>query len=340
MLDKIKGTLIGGAAGDALGYAVEFMEDYAIFNRYGELGITEYSLEDGKALISDDTQMTMFTIEGLLHARQRPKAPSDDEYIEEIYKSYLDWFDTQRFNYDPSKVSERSLLMNVSDLYSPRAPGNTCLLALESSLCGTLKFKINNSKGCGGVMRIAPIPLMLSRDDMPIERIDMLSARASAITHGHELGYIPSAFISHVISALLVGQDPESAVMEARRTTSKLFCGYEYIEYFDQLMDKAITLANDSDIDDLDAIRLIGQGWVAEETAAIAVYCFLKHKNSFGDAVIASVNHSGDSDSTGAVTGNLIGAYLGYSAIPNKFIENLEHREILLSLAESLASKR
>lgn len=65
-IDKYRGCLIGGAAGDALGYAVEFLDDAAIFSKYGENGITEYSLVNGVAEISDDTQMTLFTANALL----------------------------------------------------------------------------------------------------------------------------------------------------------------------------------------------------------------------------------------------------------------------------------
>lgn len=64
--DKFRGCLIGGAAGDALGYAVEFMRDQDIFRRYGEQGITEYEMIDGVAQFSDDTQMMLFTATGLL----------------------------------------------------------------------------------------------------------------------------------------------------------------------------------------------------------------------------------------------------------------------------------
>jgi len=101
------------------------------------------------------------------------------------------------------------------------------------------------------------------------------------------------------------------------------------------LIRKAITLA-ESDLDDLDAIRELGCGWIAEETLAIAVYSALKYTDDFGKAIIASVNHSGDSDSTGAVTGNILGAHLGYDAIHERFIENLELRDIIVELADDL----
>ncbi len=69
---------------------------------------------------------------------------------------------------------------------------------------------------------------------------------------------------------------------------------------------------------------------------AIAVYCALKYENDFDRALIAAVNHSGDSDSAGAVTGNLLGARLGLAGIPAKYLENLELKSVILELADDL----
>lgn len=119
---------------------------------------------------------------------------------------------------------------------------------------------------------------------------------------------------------------------------SELFDKNDNLDYFTQLINKAVELATtNSEEDDLDSIRELGQGWVAEETVAIAVYCSLKYQDNFEKAIIASVNHSGDSDSTGAVTGNIIGAIVGYSNIPSKFVENLEFKRELEDLAKALA---
>lgn len=100
-------------------------------------------------------------------------------------------------------------------------------------------------------------------------------------------------------------------------------------------MNKAVKLAG-KNINDLDAIYELGEGWVAEETLAIAVYCALKYENDFEKAIITSVNHNGDSDSTGAVTGNIIGAYLGMNAIPEKFLTNLELKDVISEIAADL----
>ena len=109
---------------------------------------------------------------------------------------------------------------------------------------------------------------------------------------------------------------------------------YEFKQQID-LIDKAIALSKEN-IDDLEAIRELGQGWVAEETLAIAIYCSLKYSDDFDKAIIASVNHSGDSDSTGAVTGNILGAYLGLKSIPKKYLDNLELKDVILEIADDL----
>ena len=83
-LNKIKGSLVGGAVGDALGYAVEFMNENGIFSRYGKSGITRYT--DGFGRISDDTQMTLFTAAGLMKGA---------DHLRQIARAYLDWYGTQ-----------------------------------------------------------------------------------------------------------------------------------------------------------------------------------------------------------------------------------------------------
>ena len=80
----------------------------------------------------------------------------------------------------------------------------------------------------------------------------------------------------------------------------------------------------------------LGGGWVAEETVAIAVYCSLAHFNDFEKAMVAAVNHGGDSDSTGAVTGNLLGVVFGYEALPDFYKEDLELHDVILHIADDL----
>lgn len=338
--DKFRGCLIGGAVGDALGYAVEFMSEETIFAKYGACGISEYELDGGSARISDDTQMTMFTttalLDGITRGKLRGIMGSFESYIAAEYKG---WYLTQTRKY-PVDISENyaqySWIMNIPEMFAQRAPGNTCLSALES---GT---PIADSKGCGGVMRVAPIGLFFANGNYPRmeqSEIDLLGANTAAITHGHPLGYIPAAALVHIISMLVKNDDISvlDAVADSVVRMRKLFGDSEYIERFHRLMEKAGSLAFSS-TSDLDSIHQLGEGWVAEETIAIAAYCAIKYQDDFEKAICAAVNHNGDSDSTGAVCGNILGARLGYGKIPHKFTENLEFHDVLLELSDDLLS--
>ena len=239
-LSKYEACLIGGAVGDALGYSVEFMRETEIFSYYGENGITEYELRNGKAIISDDTQMTLFTANGLLLGAK------DGSYIHSIYDCYKEWFITQNCYYE-TKSKIRSLLvswlMNIPELWTRRAPGFTCLNAISSGKMGSVRNPINDSKGCGGIMRVAPVGLFF-KDISKISQTDMISAEASAITHGHELGYIPSACFVHIINLISHSDiSLKDAVKDSISHTKKLFKNYKHIDYFCQLMNKAVKLS-------------------------------------------------------------------------------------------------
>lgn len=338
-IDKYRGCLIGGAAGDALGYAVEFLNESSIFNRYGKSGITKYDLVDGVAQISDDTQMTLFTANALLLGTTRGMTKGImGTYPSYVGLCYKDWLRTQTEEYptDHENPYTHTWLVNIPELFNRRAPGNACLSAIYAGSNGTIEKPINNSKGCGGVMRVAPVGLYFEPGRSSDEELDRIGAEIAAITHGHELGYIPAATFTHIIRRVAheeIGM--EDAVTSALETTKSLFKGAKELPYYLELMNKAIALSKE-DMNDLDAIHALGQGWVAEETLAIAVYCALKYSYDFDKALITSVNHEGDSDSTGAVTGNIVGACVGLSGIPSKYKENLELYDTIIEIADDL----
>lgn len=353
-LDKIRGSLVGGAVGDALGYPVEFICSYeGIQKRYGENGITrldttQWWLPDeeksGKAWISDDTQMTLFTACGLLNAKAQGKAP---KYA--ICEAYLEWYYTQVGR--KSSRHKDCWIGDVPELNNRRAPGNTCMTALQDILRG--KDPYNNSKGCGGIMRTAPVALYgaVWRDTPEgeplegrisnIKDVDMLAADAAEITHQHPLGWLSSALEAHVIYRIMQKDCPTVDDFKAYLSEScdMLLSLYPNegagITQLRALTDKALGLVGSS-ASDVDNIEAIGEGWVAEETLAIAVYCAVKYFDNFEKAVIASVNHKGDSDSTGAVTGNILGAVVGYDAIPEFFKTDLELHDVILYVADDL----
>ena len=340
--DRIYGSMIGGAIGDALGYPVEFDSFKAIQFHYGERGITrlqpnhpwhEEEGEKGKAVFSDDTQMTLFTANGLLNTKRLGM-----EDIAGIRNAYVEWYFTQMGK--QSCPYHDCWIADLPELNTNRAPGNTCLTALSTIISG--RVPNNNSKGCGGVMRIAPIPLYaVVNGRLSIDAADRLAGEAAKLTHKHPLGFIPAALMSHVIYRLATDEAPtrqtlENYIHEGIEAMKSLYPQLPFdVAEMRELSEKAISWA-DNDRSDVVNIEALGGGWTGEEALAISLYCACRHFDNFENALIASVNHSGDSDSTGAVLGNILGAAIGYEAIPKFFLEDIELHDVILHMADDL----
>lgn len=338
--DKCRGSLIGGAIGDALGYAVEFSPLNAIRKKYGENGIVNYDLNpDGIAEFSDDTQMSLFTAEGLLSAIVGGKTFEED-IVPHISMAYKHWYYTQGFA--PLKM-KKSWLTHIKTLWSRRAPGNTCISALETISLPKGAPVINNSKGCGGVMRVAPIGIFSAAHTklLNLEHAGYLAGHAADITHKHPLSTYSSMAFAMIVADCIaqdkVNQEKFRFIVINRvfKLLGLYFNEEKRLSELQALIQKSLDLAV-SDKTDTDAIRELGEGWVAEETLAIAVFSVMRYINEFEMCIRCAVNHDGDSDSTGAVAGNIIGAILGYNAIPQKYLTNLELHDVLLSVADDL----
>lgn len=159
LVDKYSGCLFGGAVGDALGWPVEFLSMEEIRGKYGRDGILDFvEASGGIGAITDDTQMTLFTAEGLILAHRRElETHVPTQWESAVHRAYLRWLSTQGESV-PRMVDE-GWLLSVTGLHHRRAPGSTCLSALESGRMGTVDRPINDSKGCGGVMRAVPVGL-------------------------------------------------------------------------------------------------------------------------------------------------------------------------------------
>lgn len=334
---KIAGCLMAGAMGDALGYEVEFISWYEIQKRFGKDGIRDLVVHDHKAKVSDDTQMTLFTNEALLtgfkHEKLQEEGKKPIEYY--IYQEYLCWLKTQTDPFDIIPVSvfqEESELLRVPEMNRVRAPGNTCLNALRSGRMGTMETPINNSKGCGGVMRSAPLGFTDYWGSPLIK-----GAASAAITHGHEGGWIPAGILSDIVYRIIYDeQEPLEEIIQKSIDTAVNLWDNENAKNCYSLVKLAIKLSH-SGMEDRDAIECIGGGWVGDEALAIAIYCCLKYSDNIKKALISAVNHNGDSDSTGAIAGNILGACLGTDALPEDWIDKLELTEQIYKQAEMIS---
>jgi ADP-ribosylglycohydrolase/protein-tyrosine phosphatase len=309
--EKLLASLLGGAVGDALGYVVEFDSWATIHGRFGPAGIQEPVPRDGRLIVSDDTQMTLFTLEGLLRS-----AEDGSDRTAAIRAAYLDWYQTQCSSIPQRGADGGHWLGQQSEMHKQRAPGNTCLSALRSGGHGTIAQPANHSKGCGGVMRTAPIGFLHGLD---ASRVFQLGAEAGAITHGHPSGYLSAGAMAALVYLLLSGAPLPEAIEECRRVLLE-YPGHEETL---RAIDKSVGLAAEAPVNHVEAIESIGGGWVGEEAMAIALYAVLSSK-SYKEVLTIAANHSGDSDSTASIAGQLWGVAHGLAGIPHEWVIGLD----------------
>ena len=337
--ERALACLLGGAICDAFGFEVEFKSLREIRQRFGQSGIETPVVHHGKLIVSDDTQMTMFTLDGLLDSLKLGSGDQDSDSLSSIRQGYLDWLDTQRLGAEPTGQRTSGWLAHQPEMRARRAPGNTCLSALGAGGHGTMSKPINDSKGCGGAMRVAPIGLIGPKNDTGV--VFRLAAEAAALTHGHPSGYLSAGMVASVVRLLIDGVELDTAIEHS--------CGYllAFPGHEETLaaVNGAVALAargshRHSRLQaHAEAVETLGGGWVGEEALAIALYSVLS-AGSFVEAVSIATNHSGDSDSTASIAGQLWGAMNGLEGMPHDWVTNLDVLVPLLHMARKLISFR
>ena len=340
--DLYRGCLLGGAVGDALGAPVEFMSRAQILRTFGPDGIEDYAPAFGKlAAITDDTQMTLFTAEGLMRGWVRGNRRGGLCHMPSVISlAYQRWLHTQGERHRlHDEDCLNGWLIEHRELFARRAPGLTCLSGLQS-MRQSGDMAQNNSKGCGGVMRVAPIGMVyasLARANPANQgggrrEAFELGCQAAAITHGHTTGQLASGALAAMVLELLQGVSLLQAV-DAVLPVLRAQPGHEETLL---ALEAACRLALEKP-GDAQVLAQLGEGWIAEEALAIGVYGALS-ATDFSSGVALAVNHSGDSDSTGSIAGQLLGAMLGARAIPRHWLGPLELREVIEEMADDLAT--
>lgn len=336
---RFLGCLLGGALGDALGYPVEFHKAASAIDRaLGPFDLERLPHAKGqKPVVSDDTQMTLFTAEGLIRARSRSIDRGQCSLESVVLGAYLRWLETQTGAGAKRWTAPvtRGWLLDVPELRSQRAPGNTCLSALATALDAeslpTVNTPPNDSKGCGAVMRSAPFGLAAATS---AEAFDT-ARNAAVLTHGHPSGYLSAAYFAAVVH-LLARDVPLLEAMHEADTLLQAERGADELIAIVALVRAMASKGAPS----RDVIERVGGGWVGEEALGIALLCALSVEDgspkSIGRALWRAVAHAGDSDSTGSLTGNLLGAMFGVEALPPAWVAEVELRETIERIALDL----
>jgi len=296
----LKNTLLAQALGDAFGYIVEFDKWESIKSMYGNNGLI-YEPCKLELVATDDTQMALFCLEGIINAQKKAeeRGVKVEDPTDELYKSFLDWNKTQDIYHRADKNNENSSgLIAYEELHQRRAPGNTCLSALGSKRKGTIKNPINDSKGCGGIMRVTPIAFFAKNIDDAFD----WGAKQAAITHGHPEGYLSAGMYSAIAYELIHNTND---IFKAISKAEIVLQDYPKSEKMLDVVNKTVWASKHSEgLQNNSLTTELGEGWVGEEAFAVAVYCAVT-STTFKEVLEKSANHSGDSDSTAMLAAGL-----------------------------------
>lgn len=305
---RLHGSLIGGAIGDSLGAEIEFLSLAEIRRRFPD-GVLELPRHQGVVgAITDDTQMTLFTAEGMIRAHIRGTLKGICHPPAVVHHALLRWHRTQGGR---SRVRTDDVgLISDRRLWARRAPGNTCLDSLASSEHFG-EAASNDSKGCGTIMRVAPVALMAERD-----QVRSLARETSALTHGHPTGQLAAAAWAEMLADVASGIGLEYSA-------NLMVDAYACIEGGIETA-MAIRAALDAPRDGkAETVESLGGGWTAEDALSIALYACLC-AGSFDEGLEIALLHSGDSDSTAAIAGNMLGLVEPTSALHHRFAGAIE----------------
>ena len=332
--DMIRGSLVCGAYGDALGAPIEFMSEDELRSAYMGAEDIQPVLAYGVLRFTDDTQMSLLAANAMISREvcHSMKGIADEPY-HYAYRYYRQW--ALKMNETPiTNGRYHSWLLEIPEIFAWRAPGNTCMgQLLNYEEPGTLEERPNASKGCGGVMRAAPYGL----GAIP-KYAAKLGCKDAVTTHGHDLGWLTAGALSGIISRIVYNDEElEDAIGYVIGQMDFEYGKYEGWKDLKVLLERVLDEYQDYQEGAEFDITRFGEGWVAEETLAMALYTSLCFLDDIPSALRHAVFHGGDSDSVGSVTGNILGAIHGYRKVCEVLdVSNLERLDVILRIADDL----
>ena len=259
--------------------------------------------------------MTLFTAEGVIRAAVRYACKGICHPPSVVHHALLRWLVTQGER--PRLAVDTSGLVADRRLHRRRAPGLTCLSALGASESFGAPAR-NNSKGCGTIMRVAPLAFL----DRGLVRA--LAIETSALTQGHPTGQQAAAAWALVLDALAAGDGIEAAATS---------CLHSFEPETDSALRRALAAPRDGRPEN---VETLSGGWTAEEALSIALYACLCATDPEQGLTIA-VTHSGDSDSTGAIAGNALGLIFPDQVLGHRWATQVECADLIAKIADDLA---
>ncbi|HJT32007.1 MAG TPA: ADP-ribosylglycohydrolase family protein [Pirellulales bacterium] len=297
MLDRQRGALIGLAIGDALGAAVEFRPPGSFEPVSGYRAGGPHRLKPGEW--TDDTSMALALADSIAQAGWD---------LNDQAQRYVEWWQNGKYSvtgwcFDIG-VTTGAALQSFIDSRDARTSGD----------------RSERASGNGSIMRLAPVPIRyagLYPDS--VGELARLADESSLPTHASPQCRSACRYLAVVLAALIRGEDRQQVLSPDWRHLQKL----NEIHPLHPLIAEVVQ----GSFRDKQPPEIRGSGWVVQSLEA-ALWAF-HAAASFEDAVLKAVNLGDDADTTGAVCGQLAGAFWGESGIPHTLHRGLARAELI-----------
>ena len=327
---RVRGCLLGGAIGDAFGAGIAAHSLEEIRAAHGDEGLTEPVPAYGRrGAVTAATQMTLFTVDGLVRAQVRRDTgawhpPTD------VHRAHLRWAATQRDWGPDERRKDNGWLACEEWLYTRRDPARACLTGFGDEVLGTLDRPKNpDATDSGALVRSAPFGLLVGWEP---QLVCQLAVECAAQSHGDPSAYLSAGALAVVVHGLARGESVDGSVQRALGQLSSR-PGHEPVT---DALQQALGAVRQGMPNAARVIALGADVDRAENQLAVAVYCALVGED-IRHGLRLAVNHGGPSAATGALTGSLLGALHGETALPPAWLAELEGRSTVLEISDDFA---
>ena len=333
-LDAYRGCLLGLAVGDAMGMPVDDMTWAEIQESYGPQGLLGYDLRSDFAEITSYTQVAAYICNALLLSVSRGKG---DKMLDYVKLGLKEWTRSQHFARDPE--GSYCWVAKLPAFRRRHCRDARMLDTLRLAAMGFPEKGPNKYNTPGSLTAAVAVGMFYNPDRMEPPRIGELAAQIVSITHGDPCAFLSASVLSFAIAGILAEPDMplDQQFTGAISAMRGLFRGkYSEIETVTATLSSAVRRAKAAE--PMDKVMESFQCYSAMNCVAGAIYTSISNSEDFDTAMITAVNHSGYSSAVAAITGAILGAKMGYAALPDFYLESLEPVKPLCQLADDMVS--
>ena len=333
-LDAYRGCLLGLAVGDAMGMPVDDMTWAEIQESYGPQGLLGYDLRGDFAEITSYTQVAAYICNALLLSVSRGKG---DKMLDFVRLGLKEWTRSQQFARDPE--GSYCWVAKLPAFRRRHCRDARMLDTLRLAAMGFPEKGPNKYNTPGSLTAAVAVGMFYNPDRLTPPQIGELAAQIISITHGDACAFLSGAVLSFAIAGILSERD---LPLDQQFTSAISAMRGLFREKNSQADTVAATLMSAvkraKEAEPMDQVMESFQCYSAMNCVAGAIYASIANRDDFDTAMITAVNHSGYSSAVAAITGAILGAKMGYSALPDFYLESLEPVKALCTLADDMVS--